>query len=141
MSGNCFISQILSRDFLFPFSDSRFFSVLRWSCRVIFALLILSGDFYFSLILSFFCSHLLSGNIFYAFRRFCLKILSSAKCGPVTAYYLHANVWATSQHTFECQHVQTNVVSWLKHSRVSNRPLPVPLLAELRIFKQDLLKA
>ena len=30
------------------------------------------------------------------------RILSSAKSGTGTAYYLRANVWTTSQHTFEC---------------------------------------
>ena len=31
-----------------------------------------------------------------------INILSSAKSGPRTAYHFHANVCATTQHTFEC---------------------------------------
>ena len=52
----------------------------------------------------------------------------------VPAYYFHANVWATSQHTFECPHfVGKYVVTWLEHSRECNRPLPGPLLEDLSI--------
>ena len=46
------------------------------------------------------------------------------------------NVWATTQRTSECPHtsVRKYVVSWLEHSRESNRPLPGPPLAEFSIF-------
>ena len=42
--------------------------------------------------------------------------------GWVSAYYFHANVWATTQYTLECPHERSNV--WLEHSRESNRRYP-----------------
>ena len=53
------------------------------------------------------------------------RILSSAESGPGTAYYFHANVRATSQHTFERSCGRSDVcVTWLKNSRESNRRYP-----------------
>ena len=45
---------------------------------------------------------------------------------PVMAYYFHANVWATTQHTFQCPrtNVRKYVATWLEHSRESNRRYP-----------------
>ena len=47
----------------------------------------------------------------------------------VAAYYFHANVRATSQHTFErsCGHSKVKLCRVLKHSRESNRPVPGPI--------------
>ena len=41
----------------------------------------------------------------------------------VPAYYFHANVRTTPQHTFErsCRHSKVYIVSWLKHSKVIGR--------------------
>ena len=55
-------------------------------------------------------------------------MLSSAKSGWVPLNF-HANVRATSQHTVLRNvraHIRKYVVSWLKHSRESNRPLLGP---------------
>ena len=59
----------------------------------------------------------------YALLDFILKVLVR-----VPAYYFHANVSATTQHTFECPHGRSK-------SCESNRPVPWSLLAKLRISK------
>ena len=46
----------------------------------------------------------------------------------VAAYYFHANVCATTQHTFDnilsLAHVRKYVLTWLEHSRESSRRYP-----------------
>ena len=56
-------------------------------------------------------------------------ILSSAKSGPGTAYYSHADVRARHNilSNVGADIIRKYVVSWLKHSRGSNRPVTGPI--------------
>ena len=54
------------------------------------------------------------------------NILSSAKSGPGTAYYLHAHVHNILSNVRS--DIRKYVVSWLKHSGESTKPVPGPIL-------------